>query len=374
MTNTKMNEDFQIYVEQQANITEKEIFTLLQEKREVFEDKIIEGIKQLIEIANTTEVSYIHFAILRSHVIDGKYIWYVQLQDKEGDMDFKDVHICIEMSEFFSPLEDLQKKLILESKKYVGKLSEADIDLIKLTEFDKYISYYYLLGIVAFKKEEIHYLLNKLIMDSSIQITIGEYMGTRQIVSIYRKDEKIPYEITQRLYAEIEEDDWKDYQLQFCNLNTYEFSDEAIVCKNMMGSSFINTSFNKMEFSLCNMMFVDFNQVRVEYSDFWNCTMHSTLFRDTTLNNVSFSNCRFDQAEWKENKMTSPGIVETSFGDSILSEVEFVECDLRNCNFSKTSLSNVTFTNCNLHGVIMSNENLRNITLTREQREQLVIV
>lgn len=367
MTDIKKIEGFRSFVEQEAIGTERDIFNILQMKRYMFEEKIIECIEKAIEKGNTTDMVYLHFAFLRAHIVDGTYIWYVQFQDKDGDLDLKDKYICMNMSEFFLPLEELQKKLLLESKKYIGKISGADIQLIKLSEFDKYINYIYLLGIIAFKSDVVRRTLDRLSNESPIQVTIGEYMGTRQTVCVYRKDETLPYDIRERLYADIEEDDWKNCQLQFGSWKSNEYIDEAIVCKNVMGSSFINSRFNKMELSLCNLMFVNFNGVELEDTHFWNCEMYSTVFKKSVINNVSFSNCRFNQAEWVTSKMTSPGIMESSFGDSKLLDVEFLDCDMRNCDFSKASLMNVTFTNCNLNGVVISSSNLKSITVPSEQ-------
>lgn len=355
----------------------KEFHQLFIEKREVFAEKLKEGLKGIVNLLcerkEETEISYIHYSFLRAHVLDGTYEWFVEAQDEKGVFDPVERSITLSISEFFSPLQKLEEALKNQIHTYAGKITESDIEGIKLKEFNRYIGYFYIGGLKAFQnlKETDEYItLNKAPL---FRITLGERKDKCLIVHLTLSAPMTEEEAQDKFYTKPDETDMQKQELTFQDYKGFHFFDRQIVFKNASYSSFQGTTLTQSEFMFCNFIGADFTGTTISNSYINVSTFQDACFRNAVIQDTVMAGNHFETAKYDEKKPIVAGLYPVSFQGALLKNVDFTGSDLSYCDFVGAKLYNINFSEAILEGAVFERDMASKLELTEEQRNSIIL-
>ncbi|MBC2580532.1 hypothetical protein [Clostridium sp. DJ247] len=139
-------------------------------------------ISNMQSAAEKDKIAYINYSILRTNIMDRKYMHLVDAFNKYWYFDIQECSTEYDTSWAFDFLEEFEKELEEIRKLYMNKISAPDIDKIKLKETKLYNQYiidlakYSMPEAIKLKEyKEIH-------KEDIVEIRVGEYRGSSELV------------------------------------------------------------------------------------------------------------------------------------------------------------------------------------------------
>lgn len=284
----------------------------------LLEEKFIKEFETLCtDLLEVKNIAYINFSYLYTEIVKNSGLCLVSVYDKDWYVGELLYESNIKFDFIFDFLHEFEETLIIESKKYLGKVNILEIKKIKL-DVVKIYGYY----LAAFIKKVMHkFKYNELFLalntEKKFAILAGEYMDFAEIIYLLDTTEKISNEV---IY-DIEKSEAYDYKyIENLELDALDAS-----LKDLKNTIFKNCTFDGADFSRSNL----YN------SEFVGCSFNETLFWDslvigTKFLDCKFTNCKFENInnEFKIDKL----ILEKVLND----KNEFIRCV-----FESTSIESV---------------------------------
>jgi len=378
MNRAEALEHFEEHIAGEAcEIAAKEFHCGFLQKRELYINKLQEGFRQIVaylkDNEDNTSIGYIHFSFLRAHVLDGTYQWYVEAQDEKGVFDKKERSVTIDMAEFFEPLETLVEVLSKKLPDYAGKITQSDVENIKLREFGRYIGYFYIGGLKAFQKIRQQEVYRELHKASLFRITIGERKDKCIILHIAFPEPMEEEEALAKLCTAPEESGMSVEELTFRDFSGFHFQELRLVFKNTAFTSYQNVTMEEEEALFCNFIGCDFTGAVIKNSYLNACTFQDTTFEQAIITDTVLAANHFAVTEYETGKKIVAGVYPVSFRGAVLTNVNFTGSDLRNCDFTGVTFKNVDFTDTNVTGAVFDKNAVLQLNLTKEQLDSICV-
>ena len=316
--------------------------------------------------ANTDqEVAYISFAILRTNILYGKYIYDVHVYNKNWY--FNDYVKIDEMDviDFFRPLDMAKTYLLSESKKFVGKINASDIDNI----ISEYLHPFTQLFIKMFR----YVLLDVTECSEYVEIPKADvfriYVG-----ELYEAHYVLFEEVKERLSFEQLAERLKYGELcQNLDMKNSNFQDISITNADLQYSDFRGSSLKRIDFSNsllegclfvdCNLAEANFNGARLSEANFQNADLRRSDLAEVVSVEGIFDNKDWDSFYKLPLILNGANMCEAVIKNAILHGVDFTQAKLNGANFMGSDLLHCKF----------KKEQLLNIELTEKQRSQIIL-
>lgn len=355
----------------------KQFYEEFSAKKQEFCQLLLQGVDKLLEKVlqedPEKEIAVIRLAYLQAGILDGTYQWQLVAQDKNEYLDKKPIEMAIEVSSFFSCIENLAAELTAEVRKYVGNLYEGDVDTYKIQAWKKCLPTVYLASSYAFRTFREHEKFQQIRRHKVFRIAVSGYMDQEQVVFLHTEED---FEKTkQQLYRKGDAVQWKEPQFLYRNYSgiVLKKKESRVDCKNLMFTCFEKSRIRYHQFMFCNMIGINFRNSRIDDSGFIGNPMQQADFTDAVLCNCDMHTSMFYGGEYVDGQIT-PGIFSASFQNATLDRVDFSYCDLRNSDFSGANMGEVRFEHAKLKGTRIDEKNRENLILTQQQIEEIIWV
>lgn len=297
----------------------KQIFWVeLQEKylpflKESVEESLM-ALKELCKKANKEEIVYFQFSLLRTDLVKRQFTLLLHGYDVRWYLDDEPLIVQTQLNRIFSSILPLWDQLLLEQKKYVGKVNAYDVQAIiheEIMACNKLIAHTLRLTMRDIEKTE---LLKDLPLAKMWVFRWGEYRDDSEIVFLVDRESKTPK-------------DWEDA------MDKLAYQEDALVCTYWYELDLENQKCEHQK-----MYFSGFEKSRLTHSSFMGTQLIGAKFRNCTIKSCSFK-----------------------------------EANLRNADFRETHFEDVDFEGADLTGTTFSDVDVSYLHLTPEQLQMIQI-
>lgn len=289
----------------------------LLENAEILTGLVIENLKTVagtVKAQGKENIMFLYFSLLKVEVLERHYSILLQAQDFKWHMDTGQVQLVFPLDFLFGPLNELWDHLLLESKKYVGKINSYDIREIIFQELDIYNS-------------SIAHVLRYTLSDIDKQ---GWF-----------------HEIPKLDYWAIR---WGGYKDQTEIL--------VQVDKEVKDQKRFNKGLKKAVVEKDKFVF-----------DYW----YKADLKGSYCENINMQFITFDQCEVKDFVFQKGDMVHAKFLGCKLVGCKFINCSLMDADFSNTTLEDVSFKGSDLTNAILPMDSLPYIHLGPEQLQVVYV-
>jgi uncharacterized protein YjbI with pentapeptide repeats len=302
-------------------------------------------IKKAQERGQKQKIAYIFASFLYTSLQEGKGVYRLDAYDENWFFDLTECAAEYDALWAYEFLHSFCGKLQEKSKKYVGKVTRYDIDLLKRMEACKFSVYVDAIAREAVKiavKSPEFAALDK---EDVLEIFIGEYKD--QCRMLYRYDIRakdiaaLTKEISEKINTDFNFAVWEN--LIFDNLN------------------FAEADLRYVRFSGSTLKSVIFDQVMLWGLNAVNSTIEDSRFIDNEMPGADFSQtqllrCQFSGADGEPCGLSRDPYIGTilpaCFKQAKLTEAEFGNCLLNEVSFTGAVFSACSFCRCELKGAI----------------------
>jgi hypothetical protein len=182
------------YVEPQIEQSLADLDAYYQDNWEELTGTLKDAFRQLCQetvrmqsVGKKNSIAYIYGSFLYSSLCLGQSVYRLDAYDENWFLDRAECAVFYDAGWAFSFLHDACSRLAQESKKYVGKITRYDIELIKRTEAGRYSEYIEDLGREVM--EDVFLAPEFLALEKENELTVfmGEYKDLCQKIGIYHK-------------------------------------------------------------------------------------------------------------------------------------------------------------------------------------------
>ena len=234
----------------------------------------------------------------------------------------------------FDFLDSTYSELVEISKKYMDKIKASDLDKVwkggvalcsaNLLQFAKK-AIKEAVKIDEFKSIE---------KEEVLEIRLGEEKGYNEV--IYKIDTSVKDSKKVKEWLESGEDDYIYSILQNLDLSGGNY--QGIACH-----------------------FSDFSGSNLSNSNFESANMLGSTFIKSIINGVNFKKAKLSEGDFSDTILEDSDFQESVINRAVLTKAQFINCNLNKTEFSDSDLSYCTFKNCILTNSIFSFSNLENV-------------
>jgi BTB/POZ domain-containing protein KCTD9 len=154
--------------------------------------KVCKQISNLQEKEEKGKILNMHFQVLRTDILSREYTIQISGYEKTSYLDKNPVQTKFEAKEFFKQLDELYEYLVKNAKKYVGKVSVDDVEIIIQKEITNYIRYVISIARIAIESIQEKEEFKKLEKEEKFTVYVGEYKDESEKIYIEenKKEEK----------------------------------------------------------------------------------------------------------------------------------------------------------------------------------------
>jgi hypothetical protein len=331
---------------------------------------ICRNIKEKQVTGDIGKVGYIHYSLLRSSLIVKRPSYRIDVYNKEWyfDPDQKELVGEYDEDRIFSYLDELEKELEEDRKRYMGLISPADLESIKLREAAKFNHFIIDLADYALNSGLIIPDFNAIAKEDEMEVRVGEYYDASEVV--YKEDQR---EKNSDRIKEWFEDKYEDLYV-------------AEVLKNL--------DLSAGDYQGLDLRRVDFRGSNLAGSKLRECLLIKTRFADGVLNGADLSQALIYDADFSRADLKNAVFFQAEgslglrgsmiFDVYSLSGVKFVGADLEKTNFQYANLQGADFrgahfketdfSGANLKNAFFNKVNMNELDLSMEQKVDIVWV
>ncbi len=347
----------------------EEIFTLHKDRverkyRQILEQHQEQLVKDLLAAVLTLKKYYpiriLQFQIMRTDLYQKKYRIEVCGYNKKWYLDEERTTAYVDIEFLFEPFKELAAVLEEDLLKYMGAVSQYDIDNI-VNEF--FISCYNR-SATGIRKDFLLFdewlIQHKKSYRKPYRVMWGDYRGRADVLFCQDKPGKTSDELCTAC-----EEDKKDGHLFFSfvdsDLKDITLTEERFAYLNMKRSKLKKVNFEKCEFGEC--LFMESIMDWCSYAD--NC------FYGCNFNNVKGYQLEFAGASIRNSVFTGMELRKGNFQRAELVAVDFKDCSLEECSFRDATLSMVDLRAEKLEGIDLTGARLEQVYIYEKDMEVL---
>ncbi len=329
--------------------------------------ELFEKVQSLQNDEDKKEISVITLGVSRTFTILKQYKAILTAYSEDFYFEKDPIEVELDLSEYFSFYESLEKELSQDIKKYIGLVNKSDVQKFMQSTFTNYVRYITNICRVVLRDIE-EVLFKEVIQANDLKIYSGEHKNDIELIyakSIFDEEvQKNALELVQNrreVYTyesfcsvELQDKDLRNSKFEYCFFNNSNFDSSDFYLSFFIGTSFRN----------CSMKFADFGCALLIDVDFGNANLHSATFEKSSA------------AITKpiEDRLYSPGFLGANFKGADLREVTFAESDFTSANFENAKFSNTDFTNTILKDAVFTKESLNELNLSEKQLGEIITI
>jgi len=334
------------------------------------------------------KIAYIHCSFLYTSLLEGTNQYRLEAFDHTWYLDKKECVVYYDASWAYSFLHELGRWMNIERKKYVGRITSYDIELIKRMESFKYGLFVESLARSAIKQAVASPEFAAIAKEDFLHIAIGEYKDQSQ--EIYRYDirskdvvvikEELEQKYPKQYVAEVWENlnfshmKFDQLDLRYVRFTGSTMNQTAFQSTLLWETDFTHTHIAETDFSYSQMPGADFSYAQMQESQLsyidgsycdltrgkWIGSKEAVSFYKAELTNIDFTAAQLKQASFQQASLSN-----CNFQSSCLQGADFTEVKLKNCNFTYAKLAGTKFS---------VGTNLDQLGLNEQQQQGIILV
>ena len=353
------------YVEAIEEFFQHSIKELSSEFSKSFQEICIQLQKQQVT-QKKGPIGNITFSMLRTEFLDGNYLYLVEGTDEEWFFDMKPLLATYDASWAFQYLDQLMEELILYSKTFMGAITQADIELIKLKEATHFHQY-----VISLARHALPDLVRSpeylaIERDPAVEIRVGEYMDINEVVFAEDFSNRDVEEIKSWLDQKLEEE--YPYEV-FSHLDLSSAAYEGL---DLRYAFFQKTNLSYCQMRNCLLTGGNFKESKLVEADVSFSEIQEADFRYSLLQGANFQQVQGARGLPSRENGQYPGYLPVRFTGANLEGANFELANLRGACFIDAKLQNVQFAGANLEGAVFSKEAKEHLTLDSYQAAHVI--
>lgn len=312
--------------------------------------KICQQLGEQQSLQQKGPIAHITFSMLRTELLEKNPHYLVEATDEEWFFDLHPLLTTYDAGWAHHFLEQYIQELSLYSKTFMGAITQADMERIKLQ--DAHHFHQYVLSLARYALPDIircpEYLA--LERDVAVEIRVGEFMDINEIV--YSED--FASKDNEEIKAWLEEKLEGEYPYEvFSHLNLADgnYSDLDI-----RYAFFQKTNLTNCRLRDCLLIGANFRESRLIGTDLSFSSIHEADFSNSQLQDANFQQVQGACGLLDPQKWEVPGYLPVSFKNADLEGANFELANLRGACFIGANVKNTNFAGANLEKTIFSIE------------------
>ncbi|WP_155591528.1 pentapeptide repeat-containing protein [Lysinibacillus cavernae] len=306
------------------------------------------GQQQLLQQKGS--IAHITFSMLRTELLERNPLYLVEATDDEWFFDLHPLLTTYDAGWAHHFLEQYIEELSLYSKTFMGAITQADIERIKLQ--DAHHFHQYVLSLARYALPDIircpEYLA--LERDVAVEIRVGEFMDINEVV--YSED--FASKDNEEIKAWLEEKLEGEYPYEvFSHLN---LADGHYGELDMRYAFFQKTNLTNCYMRDCLLIGANFRDSQLIDTDLSFSSIHEVDFSNSQLQGANFQQVQGASGLLDRQKWDIPGYLPVRFTDANLEGTNFELANLRGASFIGANVRNTNFAGANLEKAIFSME------------------
>ncbi|MGE7090732.1 pentapeptide repeat-containing protein [Lysinibacillus sp. NPDC048646] len=311
-------------------------------------------------------IGHITFSMLRTELLEGQHRYLVEGTDEEWFFDLHPILASYDANWAFRFLEQFLEELTMYSKTFMGAITQAEIERIKLQEATLF--HQYVISLARYALPDIIRCPQYLALEraETVEIRIGEYMDINEVVysdDFSKKDtEEIKAWLDQKLEDEYPYEVFNNLDLSAGNYESLDvryafFKKTNLSHSHMRGSLLIGANLNASQLMAADLSF---------------SAIHEADFSHSQLQGANFQQVQGASGLANREKWEMPGYLPVRFTGANLEGANFELANLRGACFIGAKLKNTDFAGANLEGAIFSQEAREHLKLDPFQAANVI--
>lgn len=339
--------------------------SLAEDFRKAFQ-RICQQLQQQQEQQKKGPIAHITFSLLRTALLEKKYIYLVEGTDEEWFFDMQPILATYDATWAFRFFEQFIDELTVYSKTFAGAITLADIESIKLNEvnyFHQYVISLARYALPAIMRCAEYMSLNR---ELQLEIRIGEYLDVNEIV--YSEDFTAKDSDEIKAWLEQKLEDEYPYEV-FSKLNLSSGNYEGI---DIRYGFFQQTNLKRSQLQESLLIGANFSESILLNADLSFSTIHEANFSHSQMQGVNLQHVQGASGLQNRESWEIPGYLPVNFTGANLEGANFELADLRGACFIGANVNNVNFTGANLANAMFSKEAQEHVTLDPIQGASII--
>lgn len=295
-------------------------------------------------------IAHIVFSMLRTELLGGSHHYLVEGTDEDWFFDLHPILATYDVSWAFRFLEQLIEELSLYSKTFMGAITQADIERIKLKEAAHF--HQYVISLARYALPDIIRCPEYLALERAVtvEIRIGEYMDISEVVYSDDFSAKDTEEIKAWLDQKLEDE--YPYEV-FSNLNLSAGNYESL---DIRYAFFQKTNLSHSQIRDCLLIGANFKDSLLIETDISFSAIHEADFSNSQLQGANFQHVKAASGLLDQDKWEMPGYLPVRFTGANLEGANFELANLKGACFLGANVKNTYFVGANLDKAVFSME------------------
>lgn len=312
--------------------------------------KICQQLKQQQTLQQKGPIAHITFSMLRTELLESNPHYLVEATDEEWFFDIHPLLTTYDAGWAHLFLEQYIEELSLYSKTFMGAITQADIDRIRLQDAKHF--HQYVISLARYALPDIIRCPEYLALDRdvAVEIRVGEFMDMNEVVYSEDFSEKDSEEIKAWLDEQLEEE--YPYEV-FSNLNLAGGRYEGL---DIRYAFFHKANLTNCHMRECLLIGTSFRESQLMDTDLSFSTIYETDFSNSQLQGANFQQVQGASGLLDRQKWEIPGYLPVRFTDANLEGANFELANLRGASFMGANVRNTNFAGANLEMAIFSKE------------------
>ena len=338
-------------------------------------------IRKMQDESSLSAISYLEYTMLYTNFIKRRYVAQVRVYGDKSYLDENQRAVCdYDVSFLFACFDRLWDELLVERKRYIGKVSALDVKSFMMQTLPEFYSY--LASVARYVIEEcvICKPFVEIETNERFMVNVGDYMAATD--SVFRecknKDAaKLAKWFGKRFGNEYLSGDYSDLDFSGRDFSStcFGFSRFCCSCLNnasLQGSSLIGVSFYKSCMENCNLdgsaiHEADFSYATLKDASFIEVIGRAGLPDPKKWDSVGFLPVRFRHADLTNADFTGANLAGADFTGSFLADTDFTSTILSGADFTGATLCRTTFADAAMDGAKIDRAIVEELELSPEQ-------
>lgn len=303
------------------------------------------------------KIAYLHYSLLYTSLMQEQNRYRVEAFDQNWYLDQQECVVDYDASWAYCFLHEVSQWMNVERKKYVGRITSYDIDLLKRMEAFKYGMFVEALAKRAIKQAVASPEFAAIDKEEVVRISIGEYKDHSQPIYCY--------DIRNKEIEVIKEQLLQPYPQQYVSevWEKLNFSQMKFDQLDLRYVRFTGSTMKEVQFQSTLLWETDFTHTHIEASDF----SYSELL-GADFSHVQMKDCQCRHSDGAQCDLTREkwvgSIPAVNFYHGKLSHVDFTGSQLQQAIFQGAQLTQCNFQYCNLQGADFTGASLTECDFT----------
>lgn len=319
------------------------------------------------EMGRKGKIGHIHITFFRNRLIRKDFRCRIYWYGQDFYADPAECYVEYDAGWAFQYLMKFSESALLESKKYIGKILDADLQLIMRQEASFYMHYITNLFRQVMKVAVEQEAFKQLEKEEELYVRSGEHKDFNEL--IYKYDSRIlnTEDIRQKLIPN-EHDEYVHGNFSHVDLSGMYFK-----LVNLCYAYFTGTNLTGSLLVGCPLIGADFRNAILPQANFGHSLIHGADFGGADLSGAQFEEVQASYVAPTNEQFHIPPFMPTRFEGANLSGAVFANADLRGSDFRGAVFDGTTFEQSRLDGAHFYEKDLSTLQLSSAQRESLKI-